>query len=104
LSANPKYFELAVILLSWLIDELHKELSEELSNAELEIIADGFMGKHPILGVHYETTRYDSSLEDLIERTIDKIIRDSKIERLIRYIVRDDKDWSVETQKIMDDQ
>ena len=94
------YQEYAVIVLHWLAQELYKELGEKLAKVEVEIIqVVHYFGAYPALGLHYEP--YDLELEQLVEDTCNRLIRERPISELIKFIVESQLDWKLETAKLM---
>lgn len=98
---KPQYFELAVAVYHYLISELRVELEKELANAELHVIPGGFFGNYPMLGIHYETDRNDTSLEDTVETTIDRLLSEKSIVDLIKYATQSGINWREKTDEIM---
>jgi hypothetical protein len=101
--ANLKYQEYAVILFYWLIQELKVELSQQLAGAEVEVIQVVHLGAYPAIGIHFDDmSNNDTSLEELIQVTAEKLLEERPISELIEFIARDKNDWKEITETVME--
>lgn len=103
LFADKKYFTFAVAIFHWLIPQLHKELGSKLQDVDIEVIKVEHFGSYIALGISYEgiETSSDTSLEELVEDTIERLLRERPVIELVEFISKDDIDWTEETKKIL---
>ena len=102
LLADSKYHEYAVLILHWLIPELYKELKDELKGVKVEVVKIEYLGAYPALGLQSETINpYNSRLDELVETTVEKLLRDKSIIEIIDFMTTDDVDWKDVTNNIM---
>jgi hypothetical protein len=99
-SANK--FVLAILIMNWLIEELYKELEEELEGVEVEVVGveNHTGGPYPNLGLNYEgEVSNDMKLEKLVEETCDRLLKEKPIKDLINFI--GDMNWETFTKTFL---
>jgi hypothetical protein len=100
LMANAKHHECLVMIGQWLIQQLYLELKTELEGVELEIIKVQYHEAYPALGIHYTSSDIDD-VSDLVERTAGRLLHETSVAELIRFISTSGVDWSEATSKLM---
>lgn len=104
LFGKREYFDFAVSIFNWLIQELHSELEDRLGGVQLDVIQVGHHSPHnsyPALGVRYITETQDIGV--LIEATIDKLLQERSILELVIFIGSSGIDWHTTTAELMKD-
>src|SRR5215831_11121887 len=51
---DPKNFDVAVAILSWLAEEVERELRETMGGAKLKVIRAEYEGAHPVIAIRYK--------------------------------------------------
>ncbi|MDP2307876.1 MAG: hypothetical protein Q8P18_17755 [Pseudomonadota bacterium] len=87
----PPSFPVGVALLYWLIEQLKLELGPRLDGLEVEVIRVEYHGAYPALGVHYREEVGD--IAPLLERTIDRLLRDRPVASFVAFLVDHPADW-----------
>lgn len=89
-----KYFNIAVAVFHWLIQELYVELKDHLDGIEIKVI-DGTHhhpdNSYPVLGVFYENLEMPDK-GPLIEATIERLLKKRSVIELVNFISENDID------------
>jgi hypothetical protein len=109
LFSNRKYFDIAVAIFHWLIAELYVELGDELQDVEIEVIKVVYhlaQNGYPALGVHYLNNDVinDTRIEDLVEVTANRLLKEKPLSEVIKFIATSDKNWKEVTAKLLNDE
>jgi hypothetical protein len=99
LLSDPSNHVLAVMTLSWLIEQLQGTLGGQLEGVSLEVIRVEYHGAYPALGVHY--TSESSDLGPVIEACVEGLLRDRSVGDLVEYVVRRRVDWAERTATLL---
>ena len=89
---------IAVALFSWLIDELRKELKDELQGVSLSILRVEYAGPYPVIAVHYDVDVPDVGPH--IEAAIGRLVQ-RPVSEFVHYLGRNPPNWVEETRRIM---
>jgi hypothetical protein len=99
-----KYHSYAVPIFYWLIEELYKELKDQLEGVDIEVIKVEYMGAYPVLGLKYEIKPYEApnfQLEKTVEETANRLLRERPISDLVNFIATSGMDWKEMTAWVM---
>ena len=96
---QPRNNSLAVVVLSWVIEELRGLLGQKLDGVSLTVIRVSYVSEYPAIGVKYETERED--VGPLLEEAIERLLKESPVSRLITFITTQERDWGQATAGLM---
>ncbi len=101
LESNPKNFDYLLALYYWLMEELYKELGDELADVEMDVMRmlSKFEYPYPAIGIYDKPP--DSDFKKLLEDTCDRLLRERPISEIINFIGTTDIDWKVEASWLM---
>jgi hypothetical protein len=106
LMVESKHHEQAIALFCWLIEELYKELGNELTDIEIDVISVMFLGPgYPALGLYSEREIPSDTAErirDLVEYTANTLLQERPISELVKFIAESNVNWKTVKAKIMD--
>lgn len=89
--AVPGNFAIAVAMFHWLIDELHRELGDQLQGVTLQVVRVEYLGAYPALGLQYEREGHD--VGPLVEQTIERILRSRPVASFAQFVGQSRLDW-----------
>jgi len=90
--------DVAVALLSWLVEILRIDLEDRLNGAQIELIRAEYHGAYPAIGVHYPRTDAED-LGPVVETTIAELTGRRSIADFAAFLARVRMDW----RKVADD-
>jgi len=100
LLSNPQQIDASLMVLAWLIGEVHRELNGQLEGVEIEIIRVEYMGAYPALGVWYSRAAM-ADLGKLIEQTTDRILKKKNVAEFAAFCAGTDTDWAAMRKRVM---
>ena len=101
---NSNNHQFTVIFLHWLIDEIHQELGDILSDVDVEVIRctpHQPMHSFPTLGIHYYNPDETPDLLPIVEQKIDKLMQENSIAKLITFVGGSKTNWGEVTERIL---
>jgi hypothetical protein len=100
LCAAPGSVEIAVAILTWVVEQVAASLAAELGEAQIEVIRVEYHGAYPGIGIHYPIeTGVD--VGPLVERAISEILRTRSIVEFVRDLAVSGASWRGVTEKLM---
>lgn len=102
------YKEFGIVMLYWLIDQLHVELKEVLNQADAHLkvirVTHHFPDNtYPALGLVFDTSFDEYELETLIQETTTRLVQNTPVIELIRFHKNSNIDWKKALEDIMGD-
>lgn len=101
LCAHPKYFTFAVVILSWLAEQLTAELKEQLIDAQITVIKAEYLGAYPCLAIHYDHPAEAQDLAPLVKAAIKRLFENRSALEFMDFIGAGGRDWNMFTAALM---
>jgi hypothetical protein len=107
LFSRTQYFEFAVAIFYWLIQEVHVELKGQLVGVQIDVIKfvhHSPINAYPALGIHFENPTETRAQAQLIEETMARLLQERSALELVTFIGVNGIDWKELTTKLMSDE
>lgn len=106
----PGCATIAVALLSWISETIHKEHEQELGGVKIEVIVAEYLGKYPALGLWYPAKEIDRFERDGFVRDRGPLVVDEGrrlvLERLSEFLAylgqNGEVDWAARTKEMFE--
>lgn len=100
LLTDPKSWDFVVALYYWLIEELYKELGDELADTEIDVFSMQWFGPaYPAIGIYERPL--DSKFEKLLAETSDRLLRERPISDIVDFMKTTGINWKAEASCVM---
>jgi len=97
---EPKNFDVAVAILSWLAEEVERELRQTMGGAKLKVIRAEYEGAHPVIAIRYNDG-HQGDLGPSVSATIAGLVERKTIRDFIDYLGKRKTDWRAKTDELM---